>query len=151
MPVLLYRSPTSLGQMCSWASSTTPVKLPLPSVPAAWLVPLSLRFSLDAPQSCWWLFRNVSAWCSKTTAKALHIFLSHLMRCSSSAFCGCFQENSARSVRWLHIVSTSVPKNKAKEIGTTFLLHPGNAEQRQKELNKERWRSAVCMYWCAVI
>ena len=48
MPVLLYRSPTSLGQMCSWASSTTPVKLPLPSVPAAWLVPLSLLLSLDA-------------------------------------------------------------------------------------------------------
>ena len=74
---------------------------------------------LRCPQSCWWLFWHISSRCSKTTARTLHIFLSHQMQRSSSAFC---------SMRWLHNVSTSVPKNEAMEIVTTFLLRTGNAE-----------------------
>lgn len=74
---------------------------------------------LRCPQSCWWLFRHISSRCSKTAARTLHTFLSHQMQRSSSAFC---------SMRWLHNVSTSVPKNEAMEIVTTFLLHTGNAE-----------------------
>ena len=101
---------------------------------------------LRCPQSCWWLFRNSSSWCSKTTAKALHIFLSHLRRCSSSAFCGRFQENGACSVRWLHSVSTSVPENKAKvnwdkvpenkakETGTKCL------KTRPRKLGQSAWK-----------